>query len=366
MNKINICFVTDENYAPHVGVAITSIIHHCTCDTELDFYIFDAGIKSETKEKLNQLQYNRVSINYVGLSLIEGKYANLSQTAAHISKASYFKFAIADLLPQLDKIIYLDGDLVVKKPLNDLYDIELGDNLLAAVEDVGYTYWSKSVDELKLKFKCMNSGVMLINCNLWRKENLSQKLIDVAKNHDIVGFGQDQPVLNYVCRDRILFIPFEWNVQDTFFRNEVEIKDRDDIEHCLFAKNNSAIIHYTYVKKPWHCPCMNMASEYWFYCNLSPLKSSCHYDKYNEYCNCKKLFVLLLKSKLFRAYANYQLKALKGMDFVNYKPNNMDSIVLKLLLSLFFFVVFIESENCYKIKILFVKFTIRKNKGRNN
>lgn len=251
MNVLNICFITDENYSLHMGVAMTSIIHNRAFNTQLNFYIFDGGIEPQTKEKLNQLQGDEVKINYVTLHSIEKKIEILPQTAAHITKTSYFKYAIADLLPNLNKIIYLDADLIVKKPLDNLYNIELGDNLLAAVEDVGYSYHSRYNEKLKLKFKCMNSGVMLINCDLWRKEGLQQKLIEVTKKHDIVGFGQDQPVFNYVCRDRILFIPFEWNVQDTFFRDECEINNREDIELCHFAKDNPSIIHYTFVKKPW-------------------------------------------------------------------------------------------------------------------
>jgi len=282
-NKINICFVTDENYAPYMGVTITSILKNAKKNENFDFFIFDNDITETTKSKLKSLENQKVNINFVNVSHIIDKYEALENTVAHISKASYLKFAIADLLPNIDKIIYLDGDLIVKKSLAELYNIELKDNLIAAVEDVGYTYWSQHNEELKLKFKCMNSGVMLINCDLWRKENLSIKLLECAADHDKVGFGQDQPVLNYVLKDRVLFLPFKWNVQDTFFRDEIELKNRNDKKECKYVKKHPIIIHYTYVKKPWDFPAMRKAEEYWKYYKMSPFYDSDLYKKASDF-----------------------------------------------------------------------------------
>ena len=177
-NKINICFVSDENYATYMGVTITSIIKNAKNNEHLNFFIFDNNINETTKTKIKSLENDNVNIRFVNVNHIIDKYLSLENTIQHISKASYLKFAIADLLPEIDKIIYLDGDLIVKNSLSELFNTELNNSLVAAVEDIGYTYWSQYNEELKLKFKCMNSGVMLINCDLWRKENLSAKLLD--------------------------------------------------------------------------------------------------------------------------------------------------------------------------------------------
>lgn len=275
-NIINICFVTDDNYAIHAGVAMCSILENANEKDNFAFYIFDNGISDEKKSKLQKMASDKVTIKYVALDSVAKKYQTLTQTVKHITKSSYFKFAIADLLPDVDKIIYLDSDLIVETSLKDLFDVKLGDNLIAAVEDVGYTYWSKYNPELKLKFKCMNSGVMLINCDLWRKENQSSKLLECAADHDKVGFGQDQPVLNFVLKDRVLFLPFKWNVQDTFFRDEIELADRPERAEIDDVKQNPGIIHYTYVRKPWNDFGVVKAAHYWKY-----YKRSCFYDADN-------------------------------------------------------------------------------------
>lgn len=270
IKKINICFVTDDNYVQHVGVAIASILQNADDDEYFDFYIFDDGIKEINKDKLNTFNSSKVSVKYVDLSGIQHDFSTLKQTVPYISKTSYYKFIIADSLPDIDKIIYLDGDLVVKESLWNLYNINLNKFLICAVEDIGYSYWCNYKEELKLKFKCMNSGVMLINCDLWRKENLSQKFIECAKDHDKVGFGQDQPVLNYVMKDRVKFIPYKWNVQDSFYRKEPERINNINCEAIIEATNQPAIIHYTYIEKPWNNIALKKASEYWNYYKNSP------------------------------------------------------------------------------------------------
>ncbi len=306
MNPINICFVTDDKYAPYTGVAMYSIIKHLPAGTPTHFYIFDNAITPQTKQKMEQLLPASSNISFVDVSSCLGTLQQLQQTAAHITKTSYLKFFIADLLPEVDKIIYLDGDLVITDDITALWNTPLEDKLLAAVEDVGYTYWCQHNPELKLKFKCMNSGVMLINCKKWRETNLSAQLLACAKEHDKVGFGQDQPVLNYVCKDQIVFLPFYWNVQDTFFRDEIEIVDRKDIAACHEAKNFPKIIHYTYVKKPWNYPFMRQADVFWKYYAASSLCSQALYSKY------KKLLPLISSPAIAQKLRECEMNHVEG------------------------------------------------------
>ena len=189
MKTINICFVTDENYAAYTGTCIYSIIQNATSDSVFSFYIFDNHISDRTKQQLQNLVSAPSSLVFVNVSSKLNELKQLEQTIPHISKTSYLKFFIADLLPQIDKIIYLDGDLIVTDSMHKLWEIDLQENLLAAVEDVGYSYWNQHNPELKLKFKCMNSGVMILNCKLWREQKLSEQLLACAKQHDKVGFG---------------------------------------------------------------------------------------------------------------------------------------------------------------------------------
>lgn len=263
--RIPICLMSDNNYAPPLGVTIYSAIKNADSNDLMDFYIFDNGISDENIQKIKNLETPNCSITFIDTKEYAEKINDLKQNAHHITKTSYLKFFMADILKDFDKIIYLDSDLVIEKPLSDLFKINIDDYLFASVEDVGYTYWCHYHDHFKLDFKCINNGVMLINSKKWREENLSQQLIECAKDHDKLGFGQDQPVFNYVCRDRILFLEHYWNVQDTYFRDGPEIAARNDIEKCHYAKNNPYIVHYNYDKKPWNTPFMLKGEYFWKY-----------------------------------------------------------------------------------------------------
>ena len=208
------------------------------------------------------------------------------QKTRHITKTSYYKFFIADILKNTDKVLYLDGDIIVNKDLNKLFETDIDDYLLAAVEDVGYNFWSKTNELLKLKFKCINSGVMLINCKKWREENLSEKLILTAKDNDKYGLGQDQPVFNLVCKDKIKFLDFKYNVQDTFMRKGQEIIDRQDYKQAVSEQDFYTIMHWTYVRKPWADLEASEADWWWKYYLKSPfssLKDKLYYLAYTKF-----------------------------------------------------------------------------------
>lgn len=276
---IPVCFVTDESYAKYMGVTITSILKNSEYDN-YTFYILDKGIKPKTKSRLKRICANKAKIKFIDVTKFSSRFDSLKQKASYISKSSYYKFAIAELLPDLDKVIYLDSDLIIKKSLKDLFNTDVSNYLLGAVEDVGYTYWAQRRDDLKLKFKCINSGVMLINCTKWREEHLMDTLLKCAEDPEKVGKGQDQPVINYVCKDRILFLDLKFNAQDAFFRDGIEILNRNDTRDCAIATKDPVIIHYTTANKPWKFPFRNNGQEYWSYYIKSPFMTLPRLVKY--------------------------------------------------------------------------------------
>ena len=267
-NRINICYVVDDNYAIHAMVSMYSIISNADNNDYFSFYIFDNAISQKNKKKFLKFISKKVNVNLISVTSHMKKLEKFEQTATHITKTSYCKFLIADLLPKIDKILYLDCDLVVVDKISDLFSSNIDDYLFAAVEDVGYTYWSKFRDNMKLKFLCINSGVMLINCKKWREENLLDQLLYRAQNREPLGYGQDQPVFNYVCKDKILFLDLRYNAQDVFFRDGIELKNRKDFNMCVEVSKFPTIIHFTSSKKPWDFCKMPKADIYWKYRNL--------------------------------------------------------------------------------------------------
>ena len=133
---INICLSCDDNYAKYAGVVIASILTNANQDDNIDFYILDGGITKEKKEQISSLSsIHNCQINFIEIN--PEMFADYSKVKTHkyISIATYYRLKAPSLLPDIDKIIYLDCDVVVNTSLKELYEIDIKDYLLAGVSD---------------------------------------------------------------------------------------------------------------------------------------------------------------------------------------------------------------------------------------
>ena len=112
----------------------------------------------------------------------------------HVTLPTYFRYKIGNLFKDISTLLYLDCDVIVKKSLGKLFDIDLKDNYCAMILDAES---QREAKRLGLK-KYFNAGVMLINLDLWRKDNLEKKLFDYTIKNAKKIFWQDQDVINIV------------------------------------------------------------------------------------------------------------------------------------------------------------------------
>jgi lipopolysaccharide biosynthesis glycosyltransferase len=157
------------------------------------------------------------------------------------SNAQYWRWDIP--LYCKENAVYFDTDCILEADANELNDIDIGDNLIGAVRDK----WAKDVrgtafhqsdaniQVLDLSLPSYYSGQLIINCELWRKENIRAQLIAFAKQYH----ASDMIALNYVCRGRIYELPAEWCVSANY-------EDRV-----------GKLYHWHGKKKPWNEVCRN-------------------------------------------------------------------------------------------------------------
>ncbi len=246
---IKICYTSDDNYAQHMAVSMASILKNASEEDKLFFYILDGGIADEKKDKIAKLKrIKEFDIRYVKIDTSVFKKFQLVQN--YFSPAVYYRLMMADLLPDIDKIIYLDCDTVICSSLKELFDTDVNGYYLVATEDIGFLWARKTLGRQIEKFY-INTGVMVVNLVLWRKEMLGEKLIKFGmETTNNLAFG-DQDIINVVLKDRMKRFELKWNTQLSFFEfNNV-------IYHPLCkeirkAKKDYKIIHYISDKKPWH------------------------------------------------------------------------------------------------------------------
>ena len=121
---MNICFTVDEKFIPQFEVTMTSILSNANKDDEFNFYLVTDGLKSRTKKKLTKKYSNLVIVELERGGEFE-KYPLVSNSSYIV----YLRLKIPSLLSNLDKILYLDSDLIVTGSLKSLYDTDISDFL---------------------------------------------------------------------------------------------------------------------------------------------------------------------------------------------------------------------------------------------
>lgn len=233
MGRINVCISTDENYSRYAAVVIASILANAKDDDDLNFYILDGGISGESQTKILQLKTIKdCNINFVKIDdkLFED-YKNV-KTHAYLSLPAYYRLKAASLLPEVERLIYLDCDVVVNSSLDELFNADLGGLPVGGVLDIKLQMRSRNPGYV-------NSGVLVMDLENIRKNNIEQVLLDwTRENFDIIKAG-DQQIINAALRGKIKLLPSTWNVQTSNFTNRSSYEIHPNI------------IHYVGRQKPW-------------------------------------------------------------------------------------------------------------------
>ena len=252
LQNINICLSSDNNYSQYAGIVITSVLLNANEDDFVKFYILDGGIDDNNKKKilsLKKLKQCEISFIPIDENLFE-VYKTIG-THSYISLSTYYRLKLASLLPLVDKILYLDCDVIVTDSLSKLFNTDIKDFYAAGVVDTAMKS-SGYVPKLEKGNKYFNAGVLLFNLAKIRQDNIEQKFEEYTKNEfENIKVG-DQEIINVVCQGKIKEINSEWNVQSSNFVN------RSDYT------NSPKIVHYIGRQKPWIFGSMNFWKNLYF------------------------------------------------------------------------------------------------------
>lgn len=253
---INLCFVTDNGYAMPTGVTIFSIYKNRNPQNDYVLYVLCKDVNDENKNKFMQLNERGFQIKLVDCD--NEDYSDLYIPGIPATPTSIYKFFIPNILSNVDKVLYMDGDIIVTRDLKELYELDIENNYIGAVKDSNGLQRKKY---RKRDYSYINSGVMLMNLKKMRQDDVPSKLIDYRKN----GYNKlmDQDTFNFVLRGRIKLLPFKFNTQLNIISGTVMIKENYNLNNIIdYWKidcsintiedilNSSYILHYT-TAKPW-------------------------------------------------------------------------------------------------------------------
>ncbi len=262
----HIVLASDNNFVQHMTCTIASILDNANDNSSLHFYILSDKISNEEQKKLKSItKIKPATIEIIDISLNE---MDGFTTSNRISRAAYARLKIPTLLPDLSKVIYLDGDIIVRKDLKDLWNIDLGNAPIAA----GLDYMPQhKIDYLGIDANLyFNSGVMVINIDAWRKLDLIKKSTTIFNKYKVLKY-YDQDILNILFHENWKCFSPQWNC---FADIELRKSARNcfNIDELKQALKDPAIIHYRGLK-PWFFLCRARYKKlYWKYLAMTEYK----------------------------------------------------------------------------------------------
>ena len=257
-DHIPVFFSTDDNYVPYLDVAIRSLITNASRDFEYRIIVLNTGLDPENIAMVRKNECEGFAIDFVDISEYVERVSSYFKSVYHFSVVTYYRLFIASLFPQYKKIVYLDCDLVVLGDVSELYNTEMGGNIIAAVPDRHV----KSTAEFREYAKkavgvdpdgYVNAGVLVINLDAFRKNGIMEKAISLMTEYDFDLLDPDQAYLNYLCHTRIHALDGAWN----------SIPSGNP---CGRKK----IVHFALYKKPWQYDDVEDGEFFWQYAEASP------------------------------------------------------------------------------------------------
>lgn len=266
---MNILLSTDNNYVMPTGVLMTSIGYNNGSD--VNYYILvNDEFTSDSREALTHVanQFgNRIAFFTITPEMTKDFPFGRADQPKHVSVATYYRLFITEFLPKtVEKIIYLDGDIIVRNSLADLWATDIDNYALGVIGDM---HEVKHIQSGRLPYDVknegyFNAGVLLINVKYWRENNCLKACYDVIEKYQELLILHDQDVLNIAFHNKKKWLSVTYNMQTGFLFKDQRIWNVPHIEEDLnVVKHDPVIVHYTTLDKPWKLECFHPYCKDW-------------------------------------------------------------------------------------------------------
>lgn len=267
LKEIPIFYAVDNGYIPFLGVSIQSLIDNSSEKNKYAIKILYTNVSKENMERIKKFEKENVSIEFVDVNSQLENIKDKLYTRNYFSNTTYFRLFIPELYPQYDKAVYLDSDTAILKDIADLYNQEIGDDLVAGIPDgavqtieVFQEYVEKVVGVVDYN-NYFNAGILVMNLEELRKYKFQEKFLYLLGKIKF-EVAQDQDYLNRLCKGRVKLLDFSWNTMPVMGKSDRDIK----------------IVHYNLGFKPWFFDNVLYQEYFWKYAEKTEF-----YDKIKEF-----------------------------------------------------------------------------------
>lgn len=260
-SNIHIGYGIDNNYARCCASSIASFCFN-NPTKNFNFHIMTNDLSTTNKKQFEQL----AQLYSVNIYIYEINIDTLAKlpTQTHLPIATYFRFILPLILDNVDKLFYIDADIICLQNADDLFNINLNNNIIGAVPDLPWMNKKRNKTLNLQNHIYFNAGMLIINIDKWNNFNTFAKVLQAIQNEPQKFRYLDQDALNLILTKHIQYL-------DTKF-NCIDINNID--------KKNIILLHFAAHPKPWNIafPISKVCNEfnknlYQYYENKTPWKN---------------------------------------------------------------------------------------------
>lgn len=237
---MDIAYSINEKYVNYCLVSICSLLKNNKASLVRIHILYDdlsadaiSRITHFVTQRGGEIQFHKIDDSAVAGLILQ-----------HWPKSAWYRIFLPTILDKkVHRVLYLDSDTVVSGPISDLFEIDMSDKSLAGCLDI-ITLQDEVFSRLNYPrdkgYIC--SGVLLMNLDYFRANNLSKSILDFARSNSDILVHPDQDAINYVCRDSKMLLPLKYETMDSYFRNEQFVAaNKKDFAGMI---EDPRIIHY--------------------------------------------------------------------------------------------------------------------------
>lgn len=320
---MDIALCHDDNYASYSAVVIASIIDN-NIDETIFFHLLHTNLSDEKcrmmKEWIESFADKHVCFYKMGKDLFKDFPIDEN---TYLDYGAYIRLYLGECLLHLDKVLYLDCDIIVNGSLSQLWNTDITHYAIAGVRDRinDYIRVYNRLD-YPLDEGYINSGMMLVNLKKLRKDSFFSQARKMAiQKGNLVLKNHDQDLINAIYHGQILMLPFKYNLLEYYLYTEDWLyMDRKYYPEIIEACKNPVIVHFCMPQKPWHYECINPYRElYYKYRKMTPWPVVVLRHKSQKYSRKQYVKMILDKFGLYKMERKSTLR--KDIDVLEDSQN---------------------------------------------
>ncbi len=268
---LHVVAATDEGYAIALAVMVRSLLENIDPQTRVDLFVLSENVSQTFRSKV-EASWDGFDIKVVWIELASERFRGVLDSPGIGGRvATYARLVLADYLPDnVDRVIYLDCDLLVLGDISSLLDVPLSGALALAVPDaygralhidrlacLDVSPWA-NFDARSAYF---NAGVMVVDVAGWRREGISTQALELGRKHRRRLAFRDQDVLNVLLAGCWSAIDFTWNFHEVpqwLAAWEAPKLSRQELQELV---RYPKVVHFITDDKPWNAVCYHAVHQ---------------------------------------------------------------------------------------------------------